>query len=98
MARDGVQELRERVGLEAAGAVLDQPQAEVNVAEETPLRRLGERRGAPELEGPAYVVHDRGREQQIRTQARMELAELPADRGDADGVLQEATRVVVMRS
>ena len=52
------------LGLEAAGAILDQAQAEVDVAEEPALDR-GQEEGPPvELAGAAGVVQERGREQE----------------------------------
>jgi hypothetical protein len=41
-------------------------------------------------------VQERGREQEVGAQSRMELGQLAADRRDPDGVLQEPTGVAVM--
>ena len=44
----------------------------------------------------ADVVQERRREEQVGAQPRMELAQLAADRRDADRVLEQAARVVVV--
>src|SRR3954452_19197273 len=68
----------------------------MNVAEQPALIRLPEARRGAELAGSAEVVEQRGREQEIRSQAGMQLCGLAADRRDADGVLEQATRVAVV--
>ena len=92
MRRDRVQHLRRCVVL------LDQPQPEVDVAEQPTLVRRPERRPAPELAHAADVVEERGGEQEVAAQALMQLRELAADRRDADGVLEQPAGVRVMRS
>src|ERR671917_417884 len=61
---DGVEELGADVRLERGGALLDQPQAEVNVPEEPPFGRRGEERPASELLGPPDVVEERRRQEE----------------------------------
>ena len=96
VARDRVQQLGEHGGVEVAAALLDHPQAEVDVSEQAPLVRLPERRARPELADPADVVQERGGEDDVVAEARMELRGLAAERGDADRVLEEAARVAVV--
>ena len=55
-----------------------------------------ERRARPELERAADVVHERGREQQVAAQPRVELRRLARERRDADRVLEQAARVGVV--
>ena len=54
---DRMEELRENGRIEVARALLDQPQAEVDVAEEAPLVRRPERRARPELTDSTDIVH-----------------------------------------
>ena len=78
------------------GALLDQAQAQMDVAEQAPLGRGSEGGAAGQLDGAADVVQERRSDQQIRAQAREQPCRLAADRGDTDGVLQQAARVVVV--
>ena len=78
------------------GALLDQAQAEVDVAEQAALLGRPERRPALELARAADVVEERGGEQQVGAQPRVELAGLAAERRDADRVLEQAARVGVV--
>jgi hypothetical protein len=71
--RNGVQELRPGVGFELRGALLDQAQAEVDVAEQAALIGLPEGWPAFELERPADVVEQRGCQDEIRAQSWMKL-------------------------
>jgi uncharacterized protein (DUF1015 family) len=82
--------------VEARGSLLDQTQSEVNVPEQAPLPGRAERRATPELDGSAKVVEERGSEQKIVSQPRVELRGLPAERGNADGVLEEPAGVAVV--
>src|SRR5207247_5661428 len=93
---DRVEQLREHVAVDAVRAFLDQAQAEMHVTEEPTLG--GRREGGPatELERPADVVEERGGEQQIGAQARVELSGLAAERRHADRVLEEPARVRVV--
>ncbi len=75
---------------------LDQAQAEMHVAEQAALVGRRERRPAGELERPADIVDERGREHELAAQSRMELRRLAAERGDADRVLEQPTCVGVM--
>ena len=96
VAGDRVQQLGAGCRVEPVGALLDQAQAEMDVAEQAPL--LGEpvRRGGAELERAADVVQERGGEEQVGAESRMELRRLAAERGDADGVLEQAAGVAVV--
>jgi uncharacterized protein (DUF1015 family) len=93
VAGDCVQQLRWSVEL------LERPQSEVDMAEQASF--LGRRKDGrwAELAGAADVVDERGGEQQIRAQPRMDLAELAAERRDPDRVLEQAAgvRVVAVR-
>src|SRR5436190_15859388 len=96
MRRHRVEELGANLRLERGGSFLDQPQPQMNVAEEPAFLGLPEVRRRAELAGPAEVVQNRCGEEQIRPQARMQLRRLAADRGDADRVLEEAAGVAVV--
>ena len=91
-----MEELRARVGVERVGALLDQPQAEVHVAEQPPFRGLAEARPGHELDGASDVVQQRGGQDEVGAQPRVQLAELAADRRHADRVLEQAAGVVVV--
>src|SRR5215203_669754 len=93
---DRVQQLRANARLERTGPLLDQPQAEVHVAEQPPLFGRAERRPTGELDGSADVVQDRGREQQVGPEPGMQLRDLAADRRDSNRVLEQAARVAVV--
>ena len=56
------------------GAVLDEPEPQVDVAEEPPLDGRAEARPGAELARAADVVEQRGREQEVDAQPRMDLA------------------------
>src|SRR5438477_434187 len=66
------------------GCIVQQPQPQLNVAEQPPLLGGAERRRRPELAYAADVVHECRREQQVGAQTRVQLRELMADRGHAD--------------
>jgi len=66
------------------------------VAEQPALGGLPEARARLELDRAADVVEKRGGEEKVGAQARVELAELAADRRDADRMLEQAARVVVV--
>ena len=91
MARDRVQHLGGHVRLEPTRALLDQAQAQVDVAEEPPLRRRQEERPAVELAGAAGVVQERRGEQDVCSQAWVELRCLAAERRDSHRVLEQAS-------
>src|SRR6476659_3327186 len=96
MDGDGVQQLGADVRFEGSSAFLDQPQPKMDMAEQASLLGLPEGRRRAELSGPPQIMQKRGGEQQIRTKPGVELGGLAADRGDPDGVLQEATGIAVM--
>src|SRR6266540_6388450 len=56
---DRMKQLCPRPCLQSTGPLLDQAQAEVNVAEQPPLVGLPERRAPLQLAGPADVVEQR---------------------------------------
>jgi hypothetical protein len=88
-----VQQLGLCVRLQATASLLHQTQAEVNVAEQASFFGLPERRPRGQLRGPTHVVQQRGCEQQIGAQARMQLRGLATKRRNADRVLEEPTGV-----
>ncbi len=94
--RDGVEELRSQLGGEAPGAFFDEPKAEMDVPQEGALDRGGEERAGAELSRSAGVVEKRRRDEQVATQAPVELARLTADRRHGDRVLEETARIAVM--
>ena len=96
MRRDGVEKLREHVRLDAGTPRLDQPEPEMHVAEKPALRRGSERRPPTELAHASHVVQERGAEEKIVTETRVQLCGLTTEGGDADRVLEQATRVPVM--
>ena len=75
---------------------VDHSQSELDVPEQLALVGRSESGPAPELDGPSDVVDERGREQQVGPEPRMELRRLPAQRRDADGVLEQAAGVRVV--
>jgi hypothetical protein len=60
VTRNGVQELRARVGVEPIRTSFDQPETEVNMAEKPTLIGLPERRPRGELCGASDVVEKGG--------------------------------------
>ena len=96
VTRNRVQQLGESRRIEVASALLDHPQAEMDVAEQAPFVRRPEGRPWPELADPADVVQERGGEHDVVTQPRMELSRLSAERGHAHRMLEEATCIAVM--
>ena len=96
VAGDCMQELGQDGGVEVARAFLDQPEAEVDVSEESSLLRLPERRSGSELPDSAHVVQERRGEQEVVAQTRVELRSLAAQRRDSDRVLEESPRVAVV--
>jgi Protein of unknown function (DUF1015) len=97
MAGDRMEELGTCLDVEVCRALLDHAQAEMHVAEQPTFVRLPERRPGRELRDPADVVQQRGREQQVGAQPRMELGRLSTDSRDADRVLEQPARIGVMR-
>jgi uncharacterized protein (DUF1015 family) len=96
MRGDCVEQLGAGVGVERARALLDQADAEMHVAEQASLGGLAEARAGLELGGAADVVEECGGEEQVGAETRVQLAELAADRGDADRVLEQPACVVVV--
>ena len=96
MARDRVQQLGEHGRVEIAPALLDHPQSEMNVAEKSSLVRRSEGRARTELASPPEVVQERRGKDEVVAEPWMELRGFAAERGDADRVLEQATRVSVV--
>ena len=96
MARDGVQQLGENGRVEVTSTLLDHPQAEMDMAEESSLVRRSKGRAWTELADPADVVQECSGKHEVVSQPRMELRRLSAERRHADRVLEEATRVAVV--
>jgi hypothetical protein len=69
----------------------------MDVAEKFPLAGWEKERPLVELAGAADVVQERGGEQDVGSEARMELRGLPAERGHRHRVLDESARVGVVR-
>ena len=65
----------------------------MHVAEQLALLGRREDGAAAELARAPDVVHERGGDQQIGAEPRMELRRLAAERRDADGVLEQPARV-----
>jgi hypothetical protein len=96
VCRNGVQELREDGRVEVACALLDHPKAEVDVSEEPPLLGLAECRAAAELAYAPEVVEECGREEQVVSQALVQLGRFAAERRHPYGVLEEAACIAVV--
>jgi len=96
MDRNGVQELRAQLGFESSGSVFDEAQAEVDVPQEATLLGLPEHRRRAQLKRTAEVMEQRTREQEVGAQTRVQLCRLAGDRGDSDGVLEQASRIAVV--
>lgn len=96
MTGDRVQELGEHRRIDVARALLDHPEPQVDVAEEAPLSGLPERRATTELADAADVVQERGGEEQVGSEPRMELRGLTAEGRHPDRVLEQAPRVAVV--
>src|SRR5262249_20915493 len=93
---DRMKQLRTRGRVERLGPLFDQPRAQVDVAEQAPLGGLPEARGRLELDGAAQVVEQGRGEDEIGAEPWMKLAELAADRRDADRVLEQPAGVDVV--
>jgi hypothetical protein len=68
---DSVQQLGAKLRLQGGRALLDEPQAEVDVAQQPAFVGDAERRAALELDRPADVVQQRCREHEIGSQPRV---------------------------
>jgi hypothetical protein len=88
-----VQQLSSCVRLQATASSLHESQPEVHVSEQAALLRLSECGPSGQLRGPTHVVQQRGCEQQIGAQARMQLRGLATKRRNADRVLEKPTGV-----
>jgi hypothetical protein len=95
--RDRVEELGEHARRDSFRMLLDEAEAEMDVAEELPFVRREEERAPVELSHPTGVVKERGRDEKVRPQPRMDLRDVPAHGGDGDRVLEKPTGIGVMR-
>jgi len=96
VAGHGVQQFCTGIQVETDRTLLDQAGAEVDVAEQPPLGGLPKPGTRGQLDRAPDVVDEGRGDQQIGAQPRVQLAELAADRGDADRVLEQAAGVVVV--
>ena len=97
MGRDRVQQLGAHGRVERVGALLDEPQPEVDVPEQPALVGRPERRAAAELAHATHVVQECRGEQEVASQPRVQLRRLAREGGDADDVLEEAACIGVVR-
>jgi hypothetical protein len=93
MDGDRVEELGEYVPGHAGRALLDQAQAQVDVAEELALVRGEEERPAVELAETPHVMEEGRGHEEVASEALMELGGVAADRRHRDGVLEQAAGV-----
>jgi ribosomal protein S18 acetylase RimI-like enzyme len=100
MDRDRMQELRSHVGVQRRSTLLDQAQAQVDVAEEASFLGRPKRRRSPQLADPTDVVQQRRGEQQVGAKPRVQLRRLPREGGHAHRVLEQPAgiRVMALRS
>ncbi len=94
--RHRMEQLGPHVGIQARRPFLDHPQPEVDMAEQAAFLGLAERRPAAQFDGAPDVMDEGGRDQEVMAKTGMELRGLPAQRGDAHGVLEEATGVAMV--
>jgi hypothetical protein len=78
------------------GALVDHPLAEHDVAEQAALLGQPDLGAVGELARLAEVVHERGGEQEVGVQTRMQHAGLDHERPHRDGVLEQAAEVGVV--
>jgi len=88
MTRDRVQQLRTNLRRKPACLLLDETQAEMDMAEKLPLGGREKERTAIELAHPAGVVEEGRREEEVGTQARVYLGRFTAKAGDRHRVLK----------
>ena len=88
-----VEQLREHVPGHAVRALLDQAQAQMDVAEELALVRGEEERPAVEFAEAPHVMEECRGQKEVASQALMELGGVAADRRHRDGVLEQAAGV-----
>ena len=79
-----------------AGALGQDPLADHQVAEQPPLVGQPDLGAVGELAGAAEVVDDRGGQQQVGVQPRVQLAQLVRERRDRDRVLEQPAEVRVV--
>ena len=94
--RDAVRELGLLRVAEPVGALLDEPQAEMDVPEQPALVGRQEGGASSELERSPDVVEDGRCEHELGPEARVELRCLAAQRRDPDRVLEETAGVGVV--
>jgi hypothetical protein len=88
MTRDRVQQLRTNLRRKPACLLLDETQAEMDMAEKLPLGGREKERTAIELANPAGVVEEGRREEEVGTQARVYLGGFTTKTGDRHRVLE----------
>jgi len=93
---DAVEQLGSLARGQAFRVLFDQPQPEVDVAQQAAFVGGCERRPARKLERPSNVVDERSGEEQLGAQARMKLRRLTAERRHADRVLQQSAGIGVV--
>ena len=97
VAEHAVQQREPALARRAIVAALGQdPLADHQVAEQAPLLGQADLGAVGELARAAEVVGDRGGQQQVGVQARMQLAELVRERRDGDRVLEQPAEVGVV--
>ena len=96
MRPDRMKELGQHISCEALRALLDHPQAEVDVPEQLALAGGNEERARIQLSRSAEVVQERCRQHEIRSQATMKPRRLPAEGRHRDRVLKQSAGVRVM--
>ena len=94
---DGVHDLGQHASLEPSGVRLDRADPELNVSEQTSFLRRPERRSRAQLECPARVVEQRGRDEEVAAEPLMHLRGLAAQSRHRDGVLEKASRIDMVR-
>lgn len=93
---NGMDDLGEDTPLQPAGVRLDQPDPELDVAEQATFLGRAERGPAAELQRPAGVVEQRRGKDEVAAETWVHLGRLAAERGDGDRVLEEAACVRVV--
>ena len=84
------------VGSSSLRALVDESNAELDVAEQRALGRRTERRAASELAHPSDVVEQGGGEEEVGAEPLVELRRLAAERRDPDRVLQQPAGIPVV--
>ena len=91
-----VQQLGPHIRCELGRPLLEEAQAEMDVAEQAPLLGRQKQGAERELADPAQVVQDRRRDEEVASQPPMDARGLAGKRGDRDRVLEQSPCVAVM--